>query len=419
MELTAAQIKRIEQKRRDEQLFRDGKIKKRPPSWEELNKELGYPAKSGEILRKWYCDRFVRKRVASYVPPDIVDSTEECCSSIVLDSNCDFDHNPEKLLILHGYDPAVWEITSSRSSKLASGKISSSIYVKPKTGSFAINIDEVIRRCLQYAPPETGINEHKKPTYPYADDADKYMLEIGIVDLHLGKRFFEGGGSHETALTYNYAIDNFINRTRGYNIEEIVLTIGNDFFNFDGISGSTTKGTPQSNDMSWTSVFECGVTMVIDAIKKLSEIANVHVVYVPSNHDRQAGWYMAKVIEAKYAGSDRVSVDASAKPRKYKQYGNNMLVFWHGEGDMKRILQAIPIEAPEMFTSTRFRELHTGHVHHISDNESGGITQRALPTFTRPDDWHMEQGYVCTLPRTSAYLWNKNYGLEEILYVNF
>ena len=32
MDLTAAQIKRIEQKRKDEKLFKDGLIEKRPPT---------------------------------------------------------------------------------------------------------------------------------------------------------------------------------------------------------------------------------------------------------------------------------------------------------------------------------------------------------------------------------------------------
>ena len=415
MDLTSAQIKRIMQKRKDEVLYKNGKIKKKPPTWEELNREFGCPAANGESLRKWFCDRFIRKRVSNYSPPDMLDHTT------------DYQNNPEKpcgpdigsyeLLEMYGYNPKYWEVSSSRSSKLSNGKVSSSVSVKPKAQASGVDIEAIIKRCLEYTTPADWVSSVQQSND--VDYSSQYMLEIAISDLHLGKRFFDGGGSVETENAYKRAVDRFIKLAENKNIEEVILLVGNDFFNFDGISGSTTKGTPQSNDMSWTSVFECGVKMAVDAIEKLSKLANVKVVYVPSNHDRQAGWYMAKVLEAKYSGSHRVFVDASISPRKYEKYGNNMLIFWHGDGDTKRTLQAIPLEAPEMFSSTKYRELHTGHLHHIEDNESGGITHRTLPTFTLPDEWHMNQCYVGTVPRTSAYLWNKFDGLEQIFYVNF
>jgi hypothetical protein len=418
MDLTAAQIKRIKQKRKDEKLFKDGLIEKRPPTWDALNKEFGCPASSGEALRKWYCDRYVRNRIANYDPPVDEPSENAVYSSIEVDSDKSLSVDFSDLLVLHGYDPKLWEVSSARSSKLSNGKFSSSICVKPKHGDNSIDIESIIDRCLRHSPLQVNVCDRVVSHEPSLN-GDSFMLEIAIADLHLGRRSFDGTGSFEIKESYAYAVNEFVRRTAQYNIEEIVFTIGNDFFNFDGISGATTKGTLQSNDMSWTSVFEHGVTMAIDAIEMLKQIARVRVVYVPSNHDRQAGWYMAKVIEAKYDQDEMVSVDAESYPRKYVQYGNNMIAYWHGDGDMKRTLQTIPLEVPEMFASTIYRELHTGHVHHISDNESCGITQRTLPTFTSPDEWHVNQSYIGAIPRTSAYLWNRERGLEQILYVNF
>ena len=315
MDLTAAQIRRIEQKRKDEQLFKDGLLEKRPPTWDALNKEFGCPAASGEALRKWYCDRYVRNRITNYNPPVDEESENAIYSSIEVDSDKSLSVDFSDLLVLHGYDPKLWEVSSARSSKLSNGKFSSSICVKPKHGDNSIDIESIIDRCLRHSPLQVNVYDCAA-SHESSPNGDRFMLEIAIADLHLGRRSFDGTGSFEIKESYAYAVNEFVRRTAQYNIEEIIFTIGNDFFNFDGISGATTKGALQSNDMSWTSVFEHGVTMAIDAIEMLKQIARVRVVYVPSNHDRQAGWYMAKVIEAKYDQDERVSVDAESYPRK-------------------------------------------------------------------------------------------------------
>ena len=124
-----------------------------------------------------------------------------------------------------------------------------------------------------------------RPTYKInSKGGEKYLLEIGAYDLHLGKLGISGDDySLDVARTRLHdAIDSLFHRARGFEIEEIVFVVGNDFLNVDKAKpfASTTAGTPQNNSVSAYDAYRFGRKLLVECVNALSQKAPVRVVVV-------------------------------------------------------------------------------------------------------------------------------------------
>jgi len=259
--------------------------------------------------------------------------------------------------------------------------------------------------------------------YKNKTEEGNVMVEVPIVDLHLGKLAWapETGSDYNYKIAeerFKYVIENIMDRISDISVEKILLPIGQDFFNFDTIDGETTNGTPQDTDLRWQDLFNKGVEMLVKAIDGFTNIAPVEIILVPGNHDKMTSFYAMKYIEAWYNNHENVYVNSDPKTRKYVEYGLNLIGFTHGDKEKKRIFGNMQVEMPEAWGRTKYREFHCGHVHHEYTKEEHGVVVRRLSTVTGTDSWHFESGYVGSLPRIQTFVWDKEKGLQSILYVN-
>ena len=87
-------------------------------------------------------------------------------------------------------------------------------------------------------------------------------------------------------------------------------------------------------------------------------------------------------LEVAFANDANVEVDASAKLRKYYQYGQVMLCFTHGDKEKLTDLPLITaVEEPVMFGATKYREVHTGHKHTTKAPKSTRLTSINPSTY--------------------------------------
>jgi hypothetical protein len=129
--------------------------------------------------------------------------------------------------------------------------------------------------------------------------------------------------------------------------------------------------------------------------------------------------YAATVgLAQRYFGTDSVKVDLSAKPRKYRLWGVNLIGYSHGEKEGKRLEGLMQIEAAEMWGKSLFREFHMGHLHTESTITKNGIVFRRISAITAPDAWHVEGGFIGSTRQAQAFLWDKVNGLQVILNSN-
>ena len=129
-------------------------------------------------------------------------------------------------------------------------------------------------------------------------------------------------------------------------------------------------------------------------------------------------FYAGEVLSAWFKNDQNVLVDNGLDSRKYYEYGVNMLMFTHGDKEKAAEMPLImATEQPLMFSRTKFREVHCGHLHKEMVNEYRGIKVRFIPSICANDSWHKLMGYQ-SLRCAQAYIWNKEKGCEGYLQVN-
>jgi len=247
------------------------------------------------------------------------------------------------------------------------------------------------------------------------------MLEISIMDLHVGKRCW----GPETGRDYNpdiaqkmfwAALVDLLAKASAWPIEEILFVCGNDFFNTDHLGRTTTQGTPQDEAIPWQQSFVLGVNLIVQAIERLRRVAEVKVVMVQGNHDSQRGFFLGSVLAARFSQTADVQVDNSPAQRKYVHYGANLIGFSHGTYKRHPNLPLLmATERPKEWGQSVHPEFHLGHLHSrqtkafapVADKQA--VIIRILPSLCSADSWHSSMGYAGKLA-ADALFWDREEG---------
>jgi hypothetical protein len=263
------------------------------------------------------------------------------------------------------------------------------------------------------------------PRYPkikYPKVTDGVLYEIGMPDIHLGLLAWaeESGMDSDLKLTValvHRVIDQLLAYSNCLPVERILLPIGNDFFNVNNKDNTTIHGTPQQEDTRYQKTFRKGCELMVDVIDKCATVAPVEVVVVPGNHDEERSFYMGEVLSAWYRNCPNVTVDNRAMKRKYVQYGVNLIGLTHGYYEKFSVLtNLMPLEVPEMWASTKYREWHLGDKHHKKDmqliaDEKIGMVIRILRSLSAPSAWAFDKGFLGSLRAGEGFVWHPTKGL--------
>ena len=303
------------------------------------------------------------------------------------------------------------DVASVKFWQTVSGQQRFSVVTKGESMSVEAIKQEIEEFAAVYSP-----KVEKKDHLKSWSTLNPIAYEISLPDIHYGKL-------HDLNLTqvedqYMMIVQELVEKAAGLDIERFVLPIGNDGMNSEGMRRTTTKGTPQEESAGWKDTFRGYWQLMTTAVDYLKEKAPVDIIVVSGNHDYERMFYAGDVLAGWYRNDANVTVDNSYSSRKYYEYGQNMLMFTHGDkekpADMPLIMAT---EKPEMFARTAHREVHCGHLHKEMVNEYRGIKVRFIPSICPNDEWHKQMGYEAK--RTGqAYIWNKFKGLEGYLQAN-
>jgi hypothetical protein len=278
-----------------------------------------------------------------------------------------------------------------------------------------IAIKNLVKRLPKYK---------RKKVDRIGDPKGDYMLEIALNDVHWGLHAWrqETGDDWDLKITdefYRVAIEKLLGLTQRYDrISKILFPIGQDFYHINNPANTTPRNSnPLDADNRLAKIFEVAKMAVIKAIDFCLEIAPVHIMYIPGNHDPETSWYLIEVLNAWYRDEPDAIVDTSPMGRKFIEWGKCMIGFTHGIDEAERDLPAILMgQEPEMFGRTKYREIHIGHLHKkrevrwVSTDTHVGTVVRMLPSLCGTDKWHFDKGYVNKLQAGEAYLWDKQNG---------
>ncbi len=235
-------------------------------------------------------------------------------------------------------------------------------------------------------------------------NADGHLLVVDPADVHIQKlaTVFETGDEYNSQIACQRVrdgVEGLLLKSKGFNIDKILFVGGNDILHTDNSKKTTTSGTFQDVDSNWYTAFAVAKSLYIEVIDRLLEVADVHFVHNPSNHDWMIGTLLADVIQTYYKDCPNITFDCDLRHRKYFQYGKNLIGTTHGDGAKNDILPILmATEEPKMWSDSKHRYVYTHHVHHKVSKDYIGVTVEALRSPSGTDGWHSRNGY-CGVPK--------------------
>lgn len=327
----------------------------------------------------------------------------------------------DELLKQHGYEPKDWKITKHQCSKWNSGNkilMSSKIFVRPRNilESSPEALMKRIDKALKLVPKNIEIVRHERPE-------KSKLLVLPIADLHYGLIADTAtSGNCYNMETAEYRLKKYIfdavEKANLSSDSSILITFGNDYFNCDNPAGTTAHGTPQDNEASYFTVWDKGVQLAISIVDYLKDSTAkevpIFVASVQGNHDLQSSHALLLALHYKYLNSDKVFVvtESDESARWYFSFGKNLLGFAHDAKiqDCHRMMSS----ECENWSKCDYRTMFLAHLHKEEVLDTGALVVRRVPTLSGNSTWATGKGFV-TSPRGQAFIFNKSYGLEEII----
>lgn len=259
-------------------------------------------------------------------------------------------------------------------------------------------LEQIAETIKQHAPTP--------PPVKYKPTKQKHLLVINPADIHIGKYSaeIETGEKYDLEIAKKRVIDGvqgIVNLASGFEIDRILLAIGNDVLHVDNVYNTTTKGTRQDVIGKWHEHFVIALELYIWACEYLRQIAPVDAVHSMSNHDYQSGFHLAHSLKAYFHNDKNVVVDAEPKHRKFYRYGNSLIGFAHGDGAKQNDLPLLMAnEAKNDWAETTHRYWYLHHVHHrmrykwLDGKDYHGCTIEYMRSPSASDSWHHRKGYI-------------------------
>jgi hypothetical protein len=128
---------------------------------------------------------------------------------------------------------------------------------------------------------------------------------------------------------------------------------------------------------------------------------------------------LGDLLECYYSNDKNITVNNSAKSRKYYQWGKCGIMFTHGnEENIKELPRLMLTETRKLWDrEVEFMEAHIGHWHKkkqlqfTSADDTGGVTIRYLRSISATDAWHHRKGYTGAIQGSEAFVWSKEFGM--------
>jgi hypothetical protein len=176
----------------------------------------------------------------------------------------------------------------------------------------------------------------------------------------------------------------------------VVLGLG-DLLHADNATNMTERsGNILDVDTRYSKTLDTVVDLVVESSELIAaKHDNVEIVLKPGNHDRNSTVGMRQALRMYYRQTDRVEVDTSPNPFYWKRFGANLLGGTHG--DQAKIPEMPLIMANirrQDWADTTTRHFHSGHIHHDTLKEIGGVHVYSHRAPVAQDAFHAARGFL-------------------------
>lgn len=302
-----------------------------------------------------------------------------------------------------------------------------SAHVRQEQTTYLDVKEAVIKEMQSYAPVYPLI---KRKRY-----TDPHLLVVDPADLHIGKLADENNEDYNIEIAVKRiaeGIGSLIATVSSFEIDKIALIIGNDVLHTDNARRTTTSGTSQDTDGMWHNNFIVARKMYVSIIEHLLTIADVHIIYNPSNHDYVSGFMLADSVVSWFHNNPNVTADSSIAHRKYMVYGCNLIGTTHGDGAKENDLpDLMKLEAKKGYALADYCYWYVHHLHHkirssyigkskqlmekdhrdvtvLKSNGKSTPTDKVhveyVRTMSGTDSWHDRNGYTGQVKAIECFL---------------
>lgn len=233
---------------------------------------------------------------------------------------------------------------------------------------------------------------------PEYDDDLQVSLMLG--DPHIGMLSWhiETGEDFDLAIADQYmtaAIDLLIERCPRAGRCRVV-NLG-DFFHANDQTGQTPRGKNSlDTDSRFAKVTRVGYGMLNRFVERARlKFPHVEVLSLQGNHDPTISLALQMWLEAMYRGDLSVVIVPNESPYIYREFGQNLTLYHHGDGAKPDALPGIMAahDRGRPWGRCEHREIQGGHVHHLQRKEYPGVVFETSRTTAPADFWHHWKGY--------------------------
>lgn len=270
---------------------------------------------------------------------------------------------------------------------------------------FQCFLDDYTPKPVKYQPKaNTFAKKHGILIFPKQDaHFDKYDIH-GKNDIHLRFRSIEDATNEiltEAALF-----------TR---LDEVIYIVGSDQFNSEW-TGTTTKGTPQSNILQYKESFEMICNHEITIIDNLLISAEkVNIKFIPGNHDRYVGISLILFLKAYYRHHDRITFEDSIECSKTHKYSNIGILFNHGDEQKPvELINRFPMIFKNHWSFCDNFYVFTGDKHTEKSMQVNGVNFYQVPQLSSAKgEWDDKKGFIVK-GEMQAFLIKEGEGMTNI-----
>ena len=233
------------------------------------------------------------------------------------------------------------------------------------------------------------------PVTDYSDLATIYISN----DVHIGAYIAADESAEDynltTSVTRLKSAYDYLFQTSPSTRIGIITDLG-DLTEADNDKNMTPKsGNILAVDGRYPQILRCAYECIIYAIQKaLTKHEVVYFFNVMGNHDINTATSIREIVRMTFINEPRVIVDDTSRPIKYFQHGLTLLQFVHGDAmKPKQAGEVMAVDCESVFSSTRYRYSHFGHVHSDSVIDTPICRVEAHRNLAPNNHWAYGKGY--------------------------
>ena len=249
-------------------------------------------------------------------------------------------------------------------------------WIKTKEGErSAEDVSTIIRAAF----------ENFTPCAPYIslpkDNDDDRLTAYVLCDWHVGLFAYgkeTGGGDWDLSIARKVLSEAMreIVETSPPSANAIILGLG-DLLHADNSRNQTERsGNVLDVDTRYSKCLETVCDLLVETSELIaSKHRHVEATFKPGNHDENSTSGIRQALRMYWRNQDRMKVDTSPDPFYWRRFGVSLIGGTHGD---KAKIPDLPLimanRRKDDWAESKTRHIHTGHIHHDTAREIGGVT---------------------------------------------